>query len=153
VKRRLESDGVTRRGDLLDRLVDDMCAKRAQTQDIVDDDVSSFEADVVTDAMLLLTAGSDTTANSTAAILFWIFSTPRVLEKLRNELTEALPISDALQSNTSLNVVDEDEEAVADSLGIPLHNEVKKPQIPFCNDRRGSTYVRYECFWSTEGCT
>lgn len=54
MKRRLESDAVTRRGDLLDRLVDDMCAKRAQNQAVVDDDVSSFEADVVTDAMLLL---------------------------------------------------------------------------------------------------
>lgn len=72
------------------------------------------------------TAGSDTTANSTAAILFWIFSTPRVLQKLRNELTEALTTSDFSQSQLSLDLVGdgEDEEAVADRLGIPLHNEV-----------------------------
>ena len=50
VKHRLESGSAGRRGDLLDRLVDDMRTKQAGGRD--DGEVS--EADVVTDAMLLL---------------------------------------------------------------------------------------------------
>ncbi|KIJ38622.1 hypothetical protein M422DRAFT_112553, partial [Sphaerobolus stellatus SS14] len=86
VKDRLESGAAGRRGDLLDRLVDDMRAKQAGGGD--EGEVN--EADVVTDAMLLLTAGSDTTANSTAAILYWIYKTPSVLQRLRKEIDEAL---------------------------------------------------------------
>ncbi|KDR70723.1 hypothetical protein GALMADRAFT_881849 [Galerina marginata CBS 339.88] len=128
VKRRLESGAAIRRGDLLDRLVDDMRAKQAQSQAAFGDGATGLddisEADVVTDAMLLLTAGSDTTANSTTAILFWVYSTPRVLEKLRIELADALS-SPAIASPDPAVVGDEDGEMLADSLEIPLHDQLK----------------------------
>ncbi|KAF8487761.1 cytochrome P450 [Gautieria morchelliformis] len=55
------------------------------------------EEDVVTEAMLLLTAGSDTTANSAAAVLFHLLRVPRVLACLREELEEAVgPVADEL---------------------------------------------------------
>lgn len=39
------------------------------------------------------TAGSDTTANSTAAVLFYIMRTPRVLARLREELEAAVSVN------------------------------------------------------------
>ncbi|KAF8887870.1 cytochrome P450 [Gymnopilus junonius] len=126
VKHRLDSDSSIRRGDLLDQLVDDMRSKQAQSHDRGGEGEVS-EADVVTDAMLLLTAGSDTTANSTAAILFWIYSTPRVLEKLRDELTETLSAPLTVDSTVTLTFSDDNEatEEVADALGVPLHDQLK----------------------------
>jgi len=59
VKRRLESN-ETRRGDLLDRLIDDMRTKQGlgqtpfETSELSKSDMAQYEADVVTDAMLLL---------------------------------------------------------------------------------------------------
>ncbi|KAF4622227.1 hypothetical protein D9613_008961 [Agrocybe pediades] len=134
VKHRLQSNEV-RRGDLLDRLIDDMRNKQGLGQTPFDDssplspaEMAQYEADVVTDAMLLLTAGSDTTANSTAAILFWIYATPRVLRKLREELDEML--AGVAPSASDLELVkpmikEADDESVADILQIPLHDQVK----------------------------
>lgn len=122
VKHRLESGAAGRRGDLLDRLIDDMRAKQ-------DGEEGVSEADVVTDAMLLLTAGSDTTANSTAAILYWVYRTPQVLQTLRNELESAFksdPDSIAISSDVPIIPDDEmREELAADALRIPLHDQVK----------------------------
>jgi len=58
-QRRFESK-LTRRGDLLDRLIDDMGTKQGlgqmpfETSELSKSDMAQYEADVVTDAMLLL---------------------------------------------------------------------------------------------------
>ncbi|KAF8521430.1 cytochrome P450 [Hysterangium stoloniferum] len=86
------------RGDLLDRLVSQRDSKGEEVT----------EEDIVTDAMLLLTAGSDTTANSTAAIIFHVLRNPRVLHKLRAELDDALAVPlDGNRSAESVVTYDE----------------------------------------------
>lgn len=86
------------------------------------------EEDVVTEAMLLLlvwfpmpialfltyahaysTAGSDTTANSTAAILFHILKNPRVYNTLREEL---------------LGLEAHEAPEAGDELALPSHDQV-----------------------------
>ncbi|GJJ16217.1 hypothetical protein Clacol_010513 [Clathrus columnatus] len=112
VRKRLEAGAEGRRGDLLDRLMDSM-DKGNNGEEIT-------EADVTTEAMLLLTAGSDTTANSTAAIVYWIIRTPRVMKKLQEEIDEAVRSIDSV-----LPVGDVDAED--DSLGSAViwHEQVK----------------------------
>ncbi|TFK73538.1 benzoate para-hydroxylase [Pluteus cervinus] len=97
VRRRLSEGGEVKRGDLLDRLVEGL----GKQDEIVQED------DVVTEAMLLLTAGSDTTANSSAAILFHILRNPRVHKALLEELSQL--------------EIDEGEEG----LMLPSHDQVK----------------------------
>ncbi|KIJ51917.1 hypothetical protein M422DRAFT_243486 [Sphaerobolus stellatus SS14] len=71
------------------------------------------------------TAGSDTTANSTAAIRYWIYKTPSVLQKLRSELDEALRNSKDPGLPPSEIVVESEETEQEEGLGIPLHEQVK----------------------------
>lgn len=118
VKRRVEDAGMTRRGDLLDRLLEDMRNKQGSEEDV-------SEADVVTDAMLLLTAGSDTTANSTAAILYWIYRSPRVLSTLRAELLSALASQPSAILPPSTDFDDLDIQVDDDTTTIPYHDQLK----------------------------
>lgn len=48
-------------------------------------------AELTAEALTQLIAGSDTTSNTSCAILYWVCSTPGVLEKLRKELDQAIP--------------------------------------------------------------
>jgi benzoate 4-monooxygenase len=47
--------------------------------------------ELTAEALTQLIAGSDTTSNTSCAILYWILKTPGVLQKLRRELDEAIP--------------------------------------------------------------
>jgi len=104
VKDRLRAGEAGTRGDLLDRLVEGL-----RKEEKADGPVK--EEDIVTEAMLLLTAGSDTTANSTAAILFHVLKNPRVYDALRKELNEL--------------VVNGELEEGEDGLALPCHDQVK----------------------------
>jgi len=48
-------------------------------------------AELTAEALTQLIAGSDTTSNTSCAILYWICKTPGVLQKLQKELDEAIP--------------------------------------------------------------
>ncbi|TVY60871.1 Benzoate 4-monooxygenase [Lachnellula suecica] len=48
-------------------------------------------AELTAEALTQLIAGSDTTSNTSCAILYWVCKTPGVLEKLRKELDAAIP--------------------------------------------------------------
>ncbi|KAF7305701.1 Peroxidase [Mycena chlorophos] len=100
VKHRVES-GVTR-DDMLERLIEGVREKEGGT---------GSQEEVVTEAMLLLTAGADTTANSLTAILFYILTHPDVHAKTVR-----------LQSSIEL-------ETITDSL--PLHEQIKS--LPYMN--------------------
>jgi benzoate 4-monooxygenase len=81
VSQRLEGKQDVERVDLLARLMegkDETGAKLGR-------------AELTAEALTQLIAGSDTTSNTSCAILFWICSTPGVLEKLQKELDEAIP--------------------------------------------------------------
>ncbi|KIJ38648.1 hypothetical protein M422DRAFT_258766 [Sphaerobolus stellatus SS14] len=86
--------------------------------------------------MLLLTAGADPTGNSTAAIIYWIYKTPAVLQKLRSELDEALRNSKDLGLPPSEIVVRLEEIEQEEGLRVPLQAG-EEPQIPKRNNRRG----------------
>ncbi|KAF7315985.1 Cytochrome P450 [Mycena indigotica] len=123
VKHRVES-GVTR-DDMLERLIEGVREKEGGT-------VSQDE--VVTEAMLLLTAGADTTANSLTAILFYILTNPSIYAKVVAELDSINAGLAELDSTASrpqaarLNSAIELETAT-DSL--PTHEQIKS--LPYLN--------------------
>jgi benzoate 4-monooxygenase len=81
VSQRLEGKQDVERVDLLARLMegrDETGAKLGR-------------AELTAEALTQLIAGSDTTSNTSCAILYWITKTPGVLEKLQKELDEAIP--------------------------------------------------------------
>lgn len=47
--------------------------------------------ELTAEALTQLIAGSDTTSNTTCAILYWCMSTPGVIPKLQKVLDEAIP--------------------------------------------------------------
>jgi len=47
--------------------------------------------ELTAEALTQLIAGSDTTSNTSCAILYWCLKNPQVVEKLRKELDEAIP--------------------------------------------------------------
>ncbi|KAJ3802151.1 cytochrome P450 [Lentinula aff. detonsa] len=110
VRKRMSStnnDSETIRDDLLHRLLTEL----RKSEQLVDDSKEPLdEKVVVTEAMLLLTAGSDTTADSAAAILWYILAQPAVHQRLVAELDE------------NIGIVSHDL-AAADEL--PKHDQVK----------------------------
>ncbi|KAI9871700.1 MAG: hypothetical protein M1830_002597 [Pleopsidium flavum] len=52
--------------------------------------------ELTAEALTQLIAGSDTTSNTSCALLFWCLKTPGVMEKLQKELDEAIPNNDTI---------------------------------------------------------
>lgn len=85
VKQRLDDAGKIDRKDLLARL-----------QEGRDEKGEKLGRDELTaEALTQLIAGSDTTSNTSCAIMYWILRTPGVKEKLQQELDGAIPDVDA----------------------------------------------------------
>lgn len=81
VDARLNSREKDDRVDLLARLMEGR-----------DDSGKSLGRDeLISEALTQLVAGSDTTANSIIAIIYWVLKTPRVLIQLQQELDSAIP--------------------------------------------------------------
>jgi benzoate 4-monooxygenase len=80
VSQRLESPDIGR-VDLLARLME---GKDASGEKLGREELTA-------EALTQLIAGSDTTSNTSCAILYWVLRTPRVLEKLQKELDAAIP--------------------------------------------------------------
>lgn len=81
VSQRLDGKQESERVDLLARLMqgkDETGAKLGR-------------AELTAEALTQLIAGSDTTSNTSCAILYWVTKTPGVLEKLQRELDAAIP--------------------------------------------------------------
>ena len=81
VSQRLDSKKDVERVDLLARLMegkDETGAKLGR-------------AELTAEALTQLIAGSDTTSNTSCAILYWTVKTPGVLEKLQKELDATIP--------------------------------------------------------------
>ena len=83
VNQRLEAgkEGKSERVDLLARLMEGR-----------DENGNKLGREELTaEALTQLIAGSDTTSNTSCALLFWCLKTPGVMEKLQKELDEAIP--------------------------------------------------------------
>ncbi|KAF7300871.1 Cytochrome P450 [Mycena kentingensis (nom. inval.)] len=121
VKHRVES-GVTR-DDMLERLIEGVREKDGGT-------VSQDE--VVTEAMLLLTAGADTTANSLTAILFYILMNPDVYPKLVAELdTINAGVAELDSARPHAMRVDSTIELETTTDSLPTHDQIKA--LPYLN--------------------
>ena len=81
VNERLEAGGKSDRVDLLARLMEGRDEKGEKLG----------RAELTAEALTQLIAGSDTTSNTSCALLYWVLHTPGVLRRLQNELDEALP--------------------------------------------------------------
>lgn len=81
VNERLESGKESDRMDLLARLME---GKDENGEKLGREELTA-------EALTQLIAGSDTTSNTSCAILFWILKTPGVIEKLQKELDETIP--------------------------------------------------------------
>jgi len=107
VRRRLTPSKISR-DDLLNRLVNEL----KKSDQLVGDEALKEPVDekiVVTEAMLLLSAGSDTTADSAAAILWYILANKPVYKRLVSELDEKVGTL-----SQDLDLVD-----------VPKHDQVK----------------------------
>jgi len=83
VRQRLDVEGQTDRVDLLARL---MQGKDDNGQPLGRDELTA-------EALTQLIAGSDTTSNTSCAILFHVLQKPNVVKKLQQELDAAIPDS------------------------------------------------------------
>ncbi|CZR54201.1 cytochrome P450 67 [Phialocephala subalpina] len=81
VSQRLEGKQDVDRVDLLARLMEGKDEKGEKLG----------RAELTAEALTQLIAGSDTTSNTSCAILYWVTKTPGVLQKLQKELDEAIP--------------------------------------------------------------
>lgn len=83
VNQRLDAgkEGKSERFDLLARLMEGR-----------DENGNKLGREELTaEALTQLIAGSDTTSNTSCALLYWCLKTPGVMEKLQKELDEAIP--------------------------------------------------------------
>jgi benzoate 4-monooxygenase len=81
VSQRLDGKQDVERVDLLARLMEGKDEKGEKLG----------RAELTAEALTQLIAGSDTTSNTSCAILYWVTKTPEVLKKLQKELDEAIP--------------------------------------------------------------
>lgn len=81
VSQRLDGKQDAERVDLLARLMEGKDEKGEKLG----------REELTAEALTQLIAGSDTTSNTSCAILYWITKTPGVLQKLQKELDEAIP--------------------------------------------------------------
>ena len=81
VNARLDAPEKSQRVDLLARLMEGKDENGNQLG----------REELTAEALTQLIAGSDTTSNTSCALLYWCLRTPGVVEKLQRELDEAIP--------------------------------------------------------------
>jgi benzoate 4-monooxygenase len=82
VSQRLDGKQEVERVDLLARLMEGKDEKGEKLG----------REELTAEALTQLIAGSDTTSNTSCAILYWVTKTPGVLQKLQKELDDAIPV-------------------------------------------------------------
>lgn len=119
VTQRLESKTDVERVDLLARLMegkDETGAKLGR-------------AELTAEALTQLIAGSDTTSNTSCAILFWVTSTPGVLAKLQKELDEAIPAGVAVPTFDMVKDLPYMHNVIQESLRIHSTSSLGLPRV------------------------
>ena len=125
VSQRLETPDIGR-VDLLARLME---GKDASGEKLGREELTA-------EALTQLIAGSDTTSNTSCALLYWIVRTPGVLEKLQKELDEnigtGVPSYDAMKDLPYVqNVIQETLRIHStSSLGLPRLTPMATPENP-----------------------
>ena len=92
VNERLESAERTKSGGKAEGSGEERVDLLARLMEGKDENGNKLGRDELTaEALTQLIAGSDTTSNTSCALLYWVLRTPGVLQKLQRELDEALP--------------------------------------------------------------
>ena len=94
------------------------------------------QSELTAEALTQLIAGSDTTSNTSCALLYWCLSTPGVVEKLQNELDSAIgegvPQYEAVKDLKYVNNVIQETLRIhsTSSLGLPRLTPMATPENP-----------------------
>ena len=125
VSQRLDNPDIGR-VDLLARLME---GKDASGEKLCREELTA-------EALTQLIAGSDTTSNTSCALLYWVLRTPGVLEKLQKELDDNIPVGvpsyDAVKDLPYVqNVISETMRIHStSSLGLPRLVPMSTPENP-----------------------
>ena len=119
VSNRLEGKQDVERVDLLARLMegkDEMGAKLGR-------------AELTAEALTQLIAGSDTTSNTSCAILYWTIKTPGVLQKLQKELDSAIPLGVKVPTYNMVKDLNYTNNVIQETLRIHSTSSLGLPRV------------------------
>lgn len=119
VSQRLEGNQDSERVDLLARLMEGKDEKGEKLG----------RAELTAEALTQLIAGSDTTSNTSCAILYWVTKTPGVLEKLRKELDEAIPNGTEVPSFETVRDLPYMQNVISETLRIHSTSSLGLPRV------------------------
>jgi benzoate 4-monooxygenase len=119
VSQRLEGNQDSERVDLLARLMEGKDEKGEKLG----------RAELTAEALTQLIAGSDTTSNTSCAILYWVTKTPGVLEKLQKELDEAIPVGTEVPSFEMVRDLPYMQNVISETLRIHSTSSLGLPRV------------------------
>ncbi|KAI6251387.1 hypothetical protein HI914_00178 [Erysiphe necator] len=117
VAQRCNGQANTGEVDILTRLMQD---EKNDTHDI---------AELVTQSLTQVIAGSDTTSNTSCAILYWILHTPNVLSKLQAELDAAIPEDIEIPSYEMVKDIQYLNSVIKETLRIHSTSSIGLPRV------------------------
>ncbi|MCJ1287955.1 hypothetical protein MMC26_007308 [Xylographa opegraphella] len=86
-------------------------------------------AELTAEALTQLIAGSDTTSNTSCAILFWCLKTPGVFEKLQSEIDEAVPLGMHVPDYDTVKDLPYLQQVISETLRIHSTSSLGLPRI------------------------
>ncbi|MCJ1477021.1 hypothetical protein MMC13_005692 [Lambiella insularis] len=86
-------------------------------------------AELTAEALTQLIAGSDTTSNTSCALLFWCLKTPKVMEKLQAEVDAALPESLNVPSYDTIKDLPFLRQVISETLRIHSTSSLGLPRV------------------------
>jgi len=119
VSQRLEGKQDVDRMDLLARLMEGKDEKGEKLG----------RAELTAEALTQLIAGSDTTSNTSCAILYWVTKTPGVLQKLQKELDAAIPVGTEVPSFEQVKDLPYMQNVINETLRIHSTSSLGLPRV------------------------
>lgn len=85
--------------------------------------------ELTAEALTQLIAGSDTTSNTSCAILYWVLKTPGVLQKLQKELDQAIPVGTDIPTFDTVKDLKYMQNVINETLRIHSTSSLGKYQV------------------------
>jgi benzoate 4-monooxygenase len=86
-------------------------------------------AELTAEALTQLIAGSDTTSNTSCALLYWVLKTPGVIEKLQAELDKAIPAGTSIPDFAMVKDLKYMQNVINETLRIHSTSSLGLPRI------------------------
>ena len=86
-------------------------------------------AELTAEALTQLIAGSDTTSNTSCALLYWVLRTPGVIEKLQQELDAAIPAGTAIPNFAQVKDLKYVQNVISETLRIHSTSSLGLPRV------------------------